>query len=1490
MESRKIFPLIWIFLLLTTVSAYCQAQAHDRLIVDRAVLKLGENTGTVIEDQDGFLWFGTNGSGLFRYDGISIKFFKTGPDSISDNYIFALFEDSEGIIWIGTRNGLNAYNKQTGKITVFRNDPNDSNSLSHDAFAWGSRSIWESSDGNIWIGTMKGLNRYDKGERKFTRYLHDPKDPHSLGHDIVYAGLEDRNGAIWVATLGGGLNRFNKNENNFKRFTYDPDDASSISDNSVMSLIEDKDGEIWAGTLAGGLNQLVKSSGTFIRYINDPADPNSISHNNVFSIYEDRSGRFWFCRYDVSPFGLEMFDKSTGKFHVYHHNPDDPNSLSSDLIFGVFEDRSGILWVINLMESIDKIDINKPKFSSFKHMSSDKESISGNAVVRIYEDREKNIWAGPFGIGLSKLENSSGKWINYLPDPKSPLGMARYVPGIFEDSSGQFWLGNFGGTLSLFDREKGRIIKTYSHDPKNSNSLVKHSQLNHINEDTKNSKYLWLGAYDGGLVRFNKTDETFVRYDLTANQMWMFHQDNDGIIWIPTLGGGLDRFNPEKEELTNYKHSKGDMTSVSSNSLNYIYADKSSDILWIGGTAGLDKFKKSTGRVVKRYTRAEGFDIESVMTIVGDDENNLWIGTDSGLIKFNPLTETLKVYTEKDGLPGNRFNFMGAVKSWDGRLWFGTYSGILTFYPNEIKNNDYRPPIVLTSLKQGGEHMVLDTTTEKLRQIELDWSDNYFEFEYAALNYTQPEKCKYQYMLEGYDAEWFFAGTKRFGRYTNLPGGVYSLKIKGSNNDGVWNDNPLIIKVTVHAPFWKTGRFYLILFLGFLVFLGFCIFYLLKLRLEIRDRKRAETFLQESENRYRSLLENQTDLVCRFNPDGKFTFVNQKYCDFFNKSNEELVGKIWQPLPVDDDLKMIEDKLSKLSPSNDTVVIENRVRSGEGKIYWMQFVNKAFYDNAGEMLEIQSVGRNITDRKDIEKKLKERNKFVDKIIDSSALSTWISDEEGTAIRINPSGLKFFGATQEEILGKYNLFKDSVIEEKGFMPVIHDVFEKGKPASIIIDYDFDDVDHLEVKDATHKFINSILTPILDDMGKVSNVIVQTIDLTKITKAEEDKIKAQKHAAEQEKNALVGRIAGKIAHDFNNILGAVMGNAELALLDCHDEDIRNTLELIFEQTIRGKNLTRNLVAFAKDQEPKQEFFRINEKIDLVVTLLRKDLEGIDLIRQDQPGVPDLLADPGMIEHSLVNLTQNAIHALSNTTNPKIILRTKCVDNNIHIQIEDNGCGIPKDDIDSIYEPAFTLKGSKDSSGSYDAAIKGTGYGMTNVKKYLEQHNGSISVESRQDDGTRFDISLPVIQKHLTDEEKMEIQRTHSIPEKYILLVEDEMAISDIQYRILTQPPCHHKVDIANNGQVAMDLFGRNNYDLVSLDYSLPGKANGMDVYHNIREQNKTIPILFISGNIEFLESIKKLKRLDQSIAHLSKPCQNKEYVKWINKLLEKSIVVQ
>jgi len=376
-----------------------------------------------------------------------------------------------------------------------------------------------------------------------------------------------------------------------------------------------------------------------------------------------------------------------------------------------------------------------------------------------------------------------------------------------------------------------------------------------------------------------------------------------------------------------------------------------------------------------------------------------------------------------------------------------------------------------------------------------------------------------------------------------------------------------------------------------------------------------------------------------------------------------------------------------------------------------------------------------------------------------------------------------------------------------------------------------------------------------------------------------------AGEQKKLALIGQIAGKMAHDFNNILGIVMGNIELMLLDCENPATRQTLEMILNQTVRGKNMTRNLVAFARNQEPRQEFFDVNDKIDMVLALIKKDLEGIQVIKLYESHMPALLADPGMVEHALVNLLQNAIHALGRTSRPEIILATHFVNTtDICIVITDNRCGIPREHLDKIYDLAFTLKGSNDITGSYHRDVKGTGYGMGNVQKYIHQHKGSIEIQSKVNAGTTVRITLPVIEKQLTMHEKKEISQIFLHTGKRILLVEDEHDISHVQCRILTQPPFCHRVDVTTSGQAAMDLFDNGEYDLVSLDYMLPGTHNGMAVYKHIRQRDKEIPVLFISGNIEFLESIKNLKEQDSRVEHLSKPCMNKAYVQSVNALLD------
>jgi len=517
----------------------------------------------------------------------------------------------------------------------------------------------------------------------------------------------------------------------------------------------------------------------------------------------------------------------------------------------------------------------------------------------------------------------------------------------------------------------------------------------------------------------------------------------------------------------------------------------------------------------------------------------------------------------------------------------------------------------------------------------------------------------------------------------------------------------------------------------------------------------------------------------------------------------------------------------------------------------------------------------ITERRSAESQLQENQKLLAQITKHTSALVSIHDAEGNYIFASPSHEKL-GYTPQDLIGKSGFIM--VVEED--ISYLLENFENAKTkkiSSAFLNYRLKDT-----QGGIHNYQGSF-DGVINQDGSLERIVCVGEDITELKKAQTEKIQALTLAAEAQKLALVGQVAGKMAHDFNNILGVVMGTAELAMLDCPHAPTKESLKLIFDQTIRGKNLTKNLVVFARDQEPRQEFFAVDDKIDLVLHLLKKDLEGIDIKTEYAEDLPDLLADPGMMEHALVNLLQNAVHATSMTPSPRIVIRAGAREKWIVLEIEDNGCGIPDAFLDKVFEPAFTLKGSKDTRGAYASDIKGTGYGMANVKRYIKQHNGTVSIASELHRGTTITIHLPVIQRQLTPEEIAGAGIETYIINKHILVVEDEPAISDVQSRILSRAPCHHTVDTAEDGPAALDLLGKNQYDLISLDHILPGKFTGMDIYRHIRETNKTVPVLFVSGNIEFLESIKELQQKDPHIDHVSKPCMNMDYVKMVNQLL-------
>ncbi len=346
-----------------------------------------------------------------------------------------------------------------------------------------------------------------------------------------------------------------------------------------------------------------------------------------------------------------------------------------------------------------------------------------------------------------------------------------------------------------------------------------------INSITKDRQgFIWLGTLGRGLSKYNPVTGEFVYYQqtwnpntgaritdtITDNFIQDVIEDKSGRLWIGTQEG-LNLFDRSTGDWLSFKHDPSNPNSPSHNWITTLYQDPSG-VLWIGTQGGglnrLDLIKFVTtdpaSYTFTHYQEQDGLANDIVWKIIGHD-SFLWIATANGLSRFDSSAKRFKNYNASDGLPINEF--ATGLLSDSGEMLFGGINGFVSFYPDQLTDNPYIPRVVLTSLQQNGKDMQTGQAPENLSEITIRWPDNSFEFGFTTLSYTQPEKNQHAYMLEGFDQDWNYLGSQRFGRYTNLPGGTYILRLKGSNNDGVWNEAGLSIQVTVIPPFWDTGWF-----------------------------------------------------------------------------------------------------------------------------------------------------------------------------------------------------------------------------------------------------------------------------------------------------------------------------------------------------------------------------------------------------------------------------------------------------------------------------------------------------------------------------------------------------------------------------------------------------------------------------------------------------------------------------------------------------------
>ena len=844
MKGRWVIEVLLFFCLIIPAGAQVSNFNFMHLSVDHGLSQ--NSVFCILQDRKGFLWFGTQDGGLNKYDGYNFTPHTNildNPESIGGNNISKLFEDSAGNIWIGTwGSGLDMYDPVFDLFTHYQYSPGCPGCISHNRI----QSIIEDLQGNLWIGTAGGgLNKFNPELRSFKHYKFDPDLPNGLLHNRIWDLVFDHNGLLWIAT-DIGISIFNQDRETFVSLDSFIPNSLLLAEKQVRCLNISQDGSIWAGT-SNGLFKIDVKNRT-IRHVQlfstQATDAEKIEINELF---EDDSGQLWIGSHEQ---GIFLFNPESEKVNHLTHDPNVSTSLSFNDIRDIYQDVSGNIWIATRGGGVNKLNLNSKKFRHFSHNPLIAGSLSSNSVWAICEDIAGRLWVGTYGGGLNLFDKENGEFKHYLNSPKQRNSLSNNnVLSLSPGKDGVVWIGTQGGGLNKFDSKTGEF-RVYTFDPMNV-SGIGDDLVSCVVED---NGVLWVGT-DQGLNKMDIQTETFLHFihipedtaSISDNRIWAIYKDKGGRLWVGT-DNGLNLLNQDSDIFHRFLHQPNNPLSISDNDIFCIHQDQF-DNMWFGTGRGLNRFNPTTNKF-ERLNSISPFLGNPIYGIIEDNNNNLWITTINGLIRLNPENNSVKHYDASDGLQSNEFNRGAFWKNKDsGEIFIGGINGFNSYFPDQIKENAFIPPIVITQFSLFNQPVGISSdgplyqSISETSEIRLTYRQYDFSFRFVALNYTNSHKNQYKYRLLGYENEWKEVGSDRIATYTNISHGEYQFRVIGSNNDGVWNDDGAAISIIITPPFWKTTLFYI----GCVLFLILFVLFVIKIRERrlIREKRVLEKRVAE---------------------------------------------------------------------------------------------------------------------------------------------------------------------------------------------------------------------------------------------------------------------------------------------------------------------------------------------------------------------------------------------------------------------------------------------------------------------------------------------------------------------------------------------------------------------------------------------------------------------------------------------------------------------
>ncbi|WP_348800102.1 hybrid sensor histidine kinase/response regulator transcription factor [Flavobacterium adhaerens] len=863
---------------------------------------------SITQDQKGYIWLGTNGAGLYRYDGSNYVVYESDwndSKSINSNLVYTTYVDSQNRLWVGTEEGLCLYDRDLNKFetidlkSILKIKKTDMATV---------RSLIEDNDDNLLVGTEQyGLLKLNLKTFKVTTV----KTNFSLAGELfVRSFAKNKKGKVLVATNIGLLN-FDKKQDVLKQVNFvDSNQTNSKLTISLESLFYETNGNLWVGTTHEGLIKvvedangfhkkfytitnkrifsivaidaenifcatendglfLINNSGKVIKkYVPNKFEKNGLKSNSIWSLLKDRDNRIWLGYYNK---GVCVFDKLSGQFNAIESFANNSNSLQTNSVTCIAKDASGKLWIS--MEG-GGIDIFNPKTKIFQHINTSSGSvISGlksNNVQELFFDSNQNLWVGVWNEGIFFLKKGSKNFVNYNTGNTKGLSSDR-VLSFTEDSKGNVWIATFLNGLSYYDPSKNIIFRCDSKPFKE--HLLTSAFVRKIIVDSDDN--IWVGTTKG-LYKVRKNGDSFSVTSLrdemakvlntnSTHTILSIYESQNKLIWIGTDGSGLFNYNKKTKKIS-----------------------------WFNGPQSVQE--------------------KSVCAIVEDNNGAIWVSGRSGITKIDLKNNKFYNFNTEDGLLANEFNNNSVLKDDNGIIYFGNLEGINYFDPNQMSKSTKQPLLYFNDLKifntsvvPRGENSPLSKAISETKKITLNHDQSVFTIEYIGINYSYPGKNEYAYYLEGFDESWNYVGNVRTATYTNLAPGDYVFKVKSANRGGVWSEKPLELEITVLAPWWKTDLAYLI----YWVIFGLATYYTIVYYQNRFKAKQAISFEREKRIQIEKLNNKKLQFFTNISHEFRtpLTLIINPLEDLLKNNSYDLKQEVLDKLNV---IHKSSDRLSRL--------------------------------------------------------------------------------------------------------------------------------------------------------------------------------------------------------------------------------------------------------------------------------------------------------------------------------------------------------------------------------------------------------------------------------------------------------------------------------------------------------------------------------------------------------------------------------------------------